>query len=122
MVLWRNRHRLHDMARNRLRNVSRSELYGACVREKEYDGNEPQEDDDVSSGAELNSVTFTMCVGYSSDVSRDGPWQYDKNNSNRNAAYTTYASKSGKDCSVAISKPLPMGTEFSPDSSGDGPD
>ena len=75
------------MSRNRLRNVSRSELYGACVREKEYEGNEPPEDDDVSSSADLNSVTFTMCLGYSSDVSGDGPWQYNKNNAHTNAAY-----------------------------------
>ena len=57
-VLWRNRHHLHYMCRDRLRNVCRSELYGTCVREKEYEGNEPPEEDDVSSSAELNSVTF----------------------------------------------------------------
>ena len=62
-VLWRNRHHLHYMSRNRLMNMSRSELYGTCVREKEYEGNEPPEEDDVSSSAELNSVTFTMGLG-----------------------------------------------------------
>ena len=41
----------------------RSELYGACVREKEYEANQPPEEDDVSSSAELNSVTFTMGLG-----------------------------------------------------------
>ena len=62
-VLWRNRHRLYEMSKNRLRNVSGTELYGACVREKEYEANEPPEEDDVSSSAELNSVTFTMGLG-----------------------------------------------------------
>ena len=119
-VLWRNRHRLHDMARNRLRNVSLSELYGACEREKEYAGNEPPEDDDVSSGAELNSVTLTMGLGYSSDVSGDGPKQHKKTNSYRNVAYTTDASKSEKVFVFAISKPLLMGPEFSSDTSVDG--
>ena len=52
--------------------MSRSELYCACIREKEYEANEPPEED-VSSSAELNSVTFTMGLGYSSDVSGDGP-------------------------------------------------
>ena len=121
-VLWRNRHHLHSMCRNRLRNVSQSELYGTRVREKEYEGNEPPEEDDVSSIAGMNSVTFTMSLRYSSDVPEDGPWQHNKPNSYRNAAFSTDASKPEKDCVVAISKPLLMGPEFSSDISGDGPD